>query len=92
MKIDLLISGSQVFNVYRKSFEKVNVAILGSKFFYVGDDITGLEPKETIDGTCKWLIPGLVDIHLHIESTMLTPKEFSKGIIKYVLYSCITTC
>ena len=90
MKIDLLISGSQVFNVYKKSFEKVNVAILGSKFFYVGDDITGLEPKEMIDGTGKYLIPGLVDIHLHIESTMLTPKEFSKGIIKYGTTTAVT--
>ena len=90
MKIDLLISGSQVFNVYKKSFEKVNVAILGSKFFYVGNDITGLEPKEMIDGTGKYLIPGLVDIHLHIESTMLTPKEFSKGIIKYGTTTAVT--
>ena len=55
MKIDLLISGSQVFNVYKKSFEKVNVAILGSKFFYVGNDITGLEPKET-DIEINWIL------------------------------------
>ena len=81
MKVDRLIQGCQVFNVYRKRFESADVAIIDDKFAYVGAPLAEIVASEVINGKGKWMIPGLVDIHLHVESTMLTPSEFSAGIL-----------
>ena len=90
MKVDILIKGSQVFNVYQKSFELWDVAIIGDTFAYVGKPLSEVVSDCVIDGRGKYLIPGLVDIHLHIESTMLTPIEFSTGIIAHGTTTAVT--
>ena len=41
-------------------------------------DAEGFEEEEVIDAWGRYLAPGLVDAHLHIESSMLTPLEFAK--------------
>ncbi|TGU59856.1 adenosine deaminase, partial [Mesorhizobium sp. M00.F.Ca.ET.186.01.1.1] len=70
MKVDLLIQNVQVFNSYFKTFRKGNVAVLDGRFLYVGErNSETFEAGETIDGQGRYMIPGLIDIHLHIEST-----------------------
>jgi adenine deaminase len=83
MFVDLLIKNIHVFNSYYKKFSIANVAVRGNKIFYVGpraDDC--FTAKERIDGTDRYLIPGLIDIHLHVESSMVTPETFSFGLIQ----------
>ncbi|MBT2757419.1 adenine deaminase [Mesobacillus foraminis] len=83
MKIDMLVRDVQIFNSYFKKFIKGNAAIKNGKFFYLGDlDLETFEPLETVEGNGRYMIPGLVDVHLHIESTMVTPATFSYGLIK----------
>lgn len=83
MEIDLLIRNVVVFNSYCKKFIPADVAILNGKFLYIGkQDISRLHPKKIVDGTGKYLIPGLIDIHMHIESSMATPQAFSHELIK----------
>ncbi|MFC7392293.1 adenine deaminase [Scopulibacillus cellulosilyticus] len=83
MNIDLFIKNVKVYNHSFKKFIQGNVAISAGKFFYIGKkDMNAFEPKEVIDGKGRFMIPGLIDIHLHIESTMVTPSTFSYGIIK----------
>jgi adenine deaminase len=83
MKIDLLVRDVQVYNSYFKKFIKGNAAIKDGKFFYIGErNLDSFEPSEIVDGKGKYMIPGLIDIHLHIESTMVTPATFSYGLIK----------
>ncbi|MDR4997590.1 adenine deaminase [Brevibacillus parabrevis] len=83
MKVDLLIQNVQVFNSYFKTFRKGNVAVLDGRFLYVGErNSETFEAGETIDGQGRYMIPGLIDIHLHIESTMVTPETFSYGLIR----------
>lgn len=76
-KVDLLIKNAMVFNSYYKKFEKANVAILDGKFFYI-DETLEISHKcdKIIDGTGKYMIPGFVDIHMHIESSMVSPGPF----------------
>ena len=38
--------------------------------------------EEVIDGSGMYLIPGLIDIHMHIESSMTTPVEYSNTVLK----------
>ncbi|WP_438348741.1 adenine deaminase C-terminal domain-containing protein [Paenibacillus sp. FA6] len=83
MHADVLILDVHVFNSYFKKFERGNVAVQSGKFLYIGK--RGVETfvgAEIIEGRGRYMIPGLVDIHLHIESTMITPATFSYGLIQ----------
>ncbi|MCM3030566.1 adenine deaminase C-terminal domain-containing protein [Niallia sp. MER 6] len=83
MKVDMLIKEAMVFNSYFKQFTKANVAVKDGKFFYIG--AKGSETftaEKIIEAAGMYLVPGLIDIHLHIESTMVTPATFSYGLLK----------
>lgn len=82
MKIDLIIKNAYVFQTYRQCFEKRDIAIIGEQFYLVAPEIAE-EAKNIIDATGKYIIPGLIDIHMHIESSMTFPMEFSNTVLKY---------
>ncbi|MED2008929.1 adenine deaminase C-terminal domain-containing protein [Brevibacillus borstelensis] len=83
MQVDLLILQANVYNSYFKRFTKGNVAVLDGRFLYIGQrGAESFEAREVIDAKGRYMIPGLVDIHLHIESTMVTPETFSFGLIQ----------
>lgn len=76
--IDLLIINARVFNTFLKSFENQNVSVKDGKFYYISnEDLHYLEPKEILDAQGRYMIPGLIDIHMHIESSMVPPASFS---------------
>ncbi|HEY8443787.1 MAG TPA: adenine deaminase [Clostridia bacterium] len=79
IKPDKVLKGGYVVNVFSGKIIKADVAIVGDKIAGIGD----YDGLENIDITGKYVIPGLIDTHLHIESTMLTPAEFCKTIIPY---------
>lgn len=83
MKIDLLIKNVKVYNSYLKKFREANVAILDKKIFHV--DIkkeVEFHAEKVIDGKNQYMIPGLIDIHMHIESSMMTPAPFCHQLAK----------
>lgn len=80
MKVDTLITNVQVFNSFLKKFEWKDVAILNEKFFSIGmSHLKDIQPIVTIDAKGDYMIPGLIDIHMHIESSMIPPSIFSKA-------------
>ncbi|UJF15835.1 amidohydrolase family protein [Jeotgalibaca sp. MA1X17-3] len=84
MKIDLLLENAFVFNVFRKTFEKKNIAIANEKFYYVSEaSLRELEPTEILDVEGKFIVPGFIDIHMHIESSMIPPSIFSGVALSY---------
>lgn len=83
MKVDLIIGNARVFNVFLKAFVRANIAILGGRFLYIGSDLSELEAEESLDCNDRMIIPGLIDIHLHIESTMTTPLNFGRELAKH---------
>lgn len=83
MKVDMLVTDVRVYNSYFKRFTKGNVAIKDGKFFYIGDRGTEyFNASNVVEGDGSYMVPGLIDIHLHIESTMVTPATFSYGLIR----------
>ena len=82
MTADLIIKNANVFMTYRQCFEKRDVAVAGEKFYCVSPAIVYPGVK-TIDAQGKYMIPGLIDIHMHIESSMTTPVEFSRTTLPY---------
>lgn len=61
MQIDLIIENASVFNSFLKTFERKNIAIAGEKFYYISaEDLQSLQPKETVDASGQYVIPGLM--------------------------------
>lgn len=81
MQTDLLIKNAQVYNTTFKKFFLANVLIKGNRFFHIAKDYNP-NAQEVIDVQGAYMIPGLIDIHMHIESSMITPSSFSQAAIK----------
>lgn len=82
MKVDQLIKNAYIYNTFTQSFQKENVYVLDGKFYHI-TKTDELESEEIIDAHGQYMIPGLVDIHMHIESSMTIPREFSKAVLKH---------
>lgn len=84
MQVDKIIKNAQVFQTPTRTFAKQNVAIKGNKFYYISSaDLDQLSSDVIIDAENQYMIPGLLDIHMHIESSMTTPTIFSETVLRY---------
>jgi adenine deaminase len=85
-KADLVIRGGQVVSVQtREVLPGWEVAVAEGRFAYVGPDAGHCigPATEVIDAGGQYLVPGLCDGHMHIESGMLTPAEFARAVIPH---------
>ncbi len=78
-RADLLIKNINLINVFSNEIIKSNVVIAGRLVAGFGDDYK--DAKEIIDGTGKYLAPGLIDGHLHIESSLATPRSYAEVVL-----------
>lgn len=84
MQVDKIIKNAQVFQTPTRTFAKQTVAIKGDKFYYMNSgDLDQLSSEVIIDAENQYMIPGLLDIHMHIESSMTTPTIFSETVMRY---------
>lgn len=72
-----LFKNGTIINVFTNSLQKVNVLIEDKKIIGVGE-YTDSDADKVVDVTGKYICPGFIDGHIHIESTMLTPSELAK--------------
>ena len=80
---DLVIRGGRLVNVQsREVLDGWQVAVKAGRFAYVGPDAGHCigEGTEVVEAEGRYLIPGLCDAHMHIESGMLTPAEFARAV------------
>ena len=83
---DLVITDGKLVNVHtREILDGWQVAVAAGRFAYVGPDAGHCigDGTEVVDATGHYLIPGLCDGHMHIESGMLTPAEFAAAVIPH---------
>jgi adenine deaminase len=71
---DLLLKGARVVNVFSGEILTTNIAVKDGLIAGLGDYKQGLE---VLNLAGKYVIPGLIDAHFHIESSMLTPSAFA---------------
>ncbi|SMX26864.1 Adenine deaminase [Pelagimonas phthalicica] len=74
-KADKVLRGGQIFDLMTGALLSGDVAICGDRIVGVFDDYDG---KEIIDVSGLILVPGFIDTHLHIESSLITPFEFDR--------------
>ena len=85
-KADLVVRGGKLVNVQtREILDGWQVAVAEGRFAYVGPDASHCIGPDTrvIAADGRYLIPGLCDGHMHIESGMLTPAEFAAAVIPH---------
>ena len=90
---DLVITNARVVSVHtREVLDGWSVAVKSGRFAYVGPDANHTigDGTETMDAGGRYLIPGLCDGHMHIESGMLTPAEFAAAVIPHGTTSMFT--
>ena len=77
---DLKLKDVRAFNSYFKRFESADVYLLDGRILYIDTARAGDAPRARRELDCagRWMIPGLIDIHMHIESSMLTPAPFCR--------------
>jgi adenine deaminase len=83
---DMVIRGGRLVNVQsREVLDGWQVAIAEGRFAYVGPDASHcIGPQtEVIEAGGRYVIPGLCDGHMHIESGQLTPAEFAAAVIPH---------
>ncbi|WP_050527563.1 adenine deaminase [Pseudorhodobacter aquimaris] len=72
---DVVLRGGRVFDLITGDLVETDVAICGDTIVGVFDTYDG---AQVIDVSGKILVPGFIDTHLHIESSLVTPFEFDR--------------
>ncbi len=75
---DLLLTDCRLVNVYTGEIYETEVALMGEIIAGVGP---GYAARRTLSLGGRYLCPGFIDSHVHIESTMLLPTEFARAVV-----------
>ncbi|MGO8955759.1 MAG: adenine deaminase [Streptosporangiaceae bacterium] len=79
---DLVIRGGNLVNVFTEEIYPADVAVYGSKIAAVGD-VSGQTGPDTkvVDASGLFLVPGLIDGHLHVECSKLSVTMFANAVV-----------
>jgi len=77
---DLVLKGGRVVNVFSGRIQEGDVAVHGGRIAGVGREYSG---KEEVPLQGKWVVPGLMDGHIHIESSMLLPSRLGEALLPF---------
>ena len=83
---DLVLKGGRVFDLVGGDLYESDVAIAGDRVVGTAGDYRG---AREIDVRGKIVVPGFIDTHLHIESSLLTPHEFDRCVLGYGVTTAI---
>ena len=74
---DLLIENVMLVNVFNDTVAPACIGISGKKNQYIGEAQASCKAADTIDGKGLYALPGFIDSHMHLESSMLPPQAFA---------------
>ncbi|MDD6252192.1 MAG: amidohydrolase family protein, partial [Oscillospiraceae bacterium] len=83
---DLVIKNVSYLNVFTESFEKADIAVKNGVIVGVGD----YEGENEIEGEGKTLVPGFIDGHTHLESSVISPKQYCKAVVPHGTVAVVT--
>jgi adenine deaminase len=80
--LDLLIQDVKLVNVYTGEVYPAEIGISGGYVAYAGASAwPGPEPHKRLSAQGKFAVPGLIDCHVHIESSMMSPAGFAAAVL-----------
>src|SRR5919202_298163 len=74
---DLVVRGGRVFSVFTREWLEADVAIADGYVAGLGD----YAGDDEIDASGRYVVPGFIDAHMHLESTKLLPDEFARLVL-----------
>ncbi len=74
---DLLLKNARVANVFTGEIQETHVALFDSRIVGLGE----YRAREVINLQGRYLCPGFIDAHVHIESAMVPPNEFARAVV-----------
>lgn len=83
---DLVLKGGQILDLMTGQMLSGDVAICGDRIVGICAEYDGVE---VLDVSGKILVPGFIDTHLHIESSLVTPFEFDRCVLPYGVTTAI---
>ena len=78
-KASLVLKGGTVVNVFTEKTEVADIAIEDGYIAGIGD----YEGEHNVDLSGRYICPGFIDGHIHIESAMVSPPEFEKAVLPH---------
>lgn len=86
IKADVVLKNANIVNVFTEEIQTADIAISGNTIVGIGS----YQGNKEIDCTNKYVTPGFIDGHIHLESSMLKPVEFIKSVIPHGTTGVIT--
>jgi adenine deaminase len=83
---DIVLKGGRFFDLVTGELVASDVAICGDRIVGTCGDYQG---REEIDVSGRIIVPGFIDTHLHIESSLVTPHEFDRCVLPYGVTTAI---
>ncbi|MCD8140170.1 MAG: adenine deaminase [Planctomycetaceae bacterium] len=84
---DLVLKNAQFVNVHTEEIYRADVGIAGGRIAHVTqpeeDGLSALDGGAVYDCANRFLLPGFIDTHVHIESSMMTPANFARTVIPH---------
>jgi len=79
VEVDLLVKNAQVANVFSGDIHRTNVAVSHTRVVGFGE----YRAKKVIDLEGRYVAPGLIDAHVHIESSMVSVPEYARTVVPH---------
>jgi adenine deaminase len=83
---DIVLKGGRIFDLVTGSLEESDVAICNDRIVGTYGDYRG---AVEIDVSGKIIVPGFIDTHLHVESSLITPLEFDRCVLAHGVTTAI---
>lgn len=77
-KADVLLKNAKIVNIFSGAIEESNIALFRKRIAGIGDYS---QAEKIIDLQGRFIVPGFIDAHLHIESSMASPREFARAVL-----------
>jgi adenine deaminase len=77
VRADLVLKNARLVNVLTGEIQPAHIAIAGGRVLGWGD----YAGREEIDLQGRFVCPGFLDAHVHLESSMVTPAEFARAVV-----------
>ncbi|WP_048000883.1 adenine deaminase [Lactiplantibacillus herbarum] len=87
--VDMVITGAQVLNVNTREFEATSLWIKDGRIISNLKEAPYLA-TERVDASGQWIVPGMIDAHVHMESSMVTPSELGKVLLQHGVTTIVT--
>jgi len=78
-RVDLLWENGRVFDAFSGTFRRTDLAVRDGRVVGFG----AASAQERVDLAGRWVVPGFIDAHVHLESSQLSPAEFARVVLPH---------